>query len=56
MYININDIKGEKTIYLSYPIRSTKEVAVISMLSDNVKYEIINLVQSSILFHQPMKT
>ena len=44
MYITINDIIGEKTIYLSYPIwnfDSSKEVAVISMLSDNVQYEII---------------
>ena len=41
MYITINDIIGEKTIYLSYPILSSKEVAVIGMLSDNVQYEII---------------
>ena len=41
MYITINDIKGIKTIYLSYPIRSSKEVAVIAMLSNNVQYEII---------------
>ena len=43
MYITINDIKGEKTIDLSYPIRSTtgrgKEIAVISMLSENTQYE-----------------
>ena len=42
MYITINDIIGEKTIDLSYPIKnfdSSKEVAVISMLSDNIKYE-----------------
>ena len=31
MYITINDIKGEKTIDLSYPIRSKKEIAVVSM-------------------------
>ena len=37
MYITINDIKGEKTIDLSYPIHSGKEVAVIGMLSDNVQ-------------------
>ena len=55
MYITINDVIGEKTIYLSYPIKnfdSSKEVAVINMLSDNVQFEII---QSSILFHQAMK-
>ena len=38
----INDIKGEKTIDLSYPIRnfgSSKEIEVISMLSENTQYE-----------------
>ena len=39
----INDVIGEKTIDLSYPIHSTtrrgKETAVISMLSENTKYE-----------------
>ena len=39
MYIEINDIKGEKTIDLSYPICSSKEIAVISMLSRNTQYE-----------------
>ena len=39
MFITINDIIGEKTIYLFYPIHSSKEVAVINMLSNNVKYE-----------------
>ena len=43
MYITINDIEGEKTIDLSYPIRSTavqgKEIAVISMLSENTQYK-----------------
>ena len=38
MYITINDIIGEKRINLSYPICSNKEVAVVSMLSDNVQY------------------
>ena len=41
MYITINDIIGEKMIYLSYPIRSSKEVAVTTMLSDNIQYEIM---------------
>ena len=36
----INGITGEKRINLSYPIRSGKEIAVITMLSDNVQYEI----------------
>ena len=39
MYITINDIKGEKTIDLSYPIHSTagrrKEIAVVNMHSSN---------------------
>ena len=39
MYITINDIIGKKRIDLSYSIRSSKEVAVISMLSDNIQYE-----------------
>ena len=49
MYITINDIIGEKTIDLSYPIRNfgsttgwdeaSKEFAVISMLSENTQYE-----------------
>ena len=46
MYITINNVKGEKTIDLSYSIQnfdSDKEIAVIRMLSDNVKYEILKL-------------
>ena len=38
----INDIIGSKTIDLSYPIQnfsSSKEIAVISMLSENTQYE-----------------
>ena len=41
MHIMINDVTGAKTINLSYPICSSKEVAVIGMLSHNVQYEII---------------
>ena len=41
MYTTTNDIIGEKTIYLSYPIRSSKEVAVNAMFSNNVQYEIL---------------
>ena len=44
MYIAINNIKGEKRIDLSYSIKnvnSNKEIVVIRMLSDNVKYEIL---------------
>ena len=46
MYITINNIKGEKIIDLSYSIQnfdSSKEIAVIRMLSNNVKYEILKL-------------
>ena len=46
MYITINNIKGEKGIDLSYSIQnfdSGKEIAVIRMLSDNVKYGILKL-------------
>ena len=46
MYITINNIKGEKRIGVSYSIQnfdSSKEITVIRMLSDNVKYEILKL-------------
>ena len=46
MYITINNIKGESRIDLPYSIQnfdSSKEIAVIRMLSDNVKYEILKL-------------
>ena len=43
MYITINNIKSEKRIDLSYSIHSNKEIAVIRMLSDNVKYKILKL-------------
>ena len=39
MYITITDIVGEKRINLDYPIWS-KEVAIISMFSDNIQYKI----------------
>ena len=46
MYITINDVIGEKRIYLSYPIKGKEapeglhsvDIAVVSMLSDNVQY------------------
>ena len=43
MYLTINDVIGEKTIDLSYPIQnfdSSKEVAVVRMLSDNIQYKV----------------
>ena len=45
MYITINDVIGEKTIDLSYPIYTEKEIAVVSMFSNN----------SQILFQKSMK-
>ena len=55
MYITIDNIKGEKRIDLSYSIQnfdSNKEIAVIRMLSDNDKYEVLKLraVMDPILF------
>ena len=46
MYITINNIKVEKRIDLPYSIQnfdSGKDIPVIRMLSDNVKYEILKL-------------
>ena len=46
MFITIDNIKSEKRIDLSYSIQnfdSDKEIAVIRMLSNNVKYEILRL-------------
>ena len=52
MYITINDIIGEKRIDLSYPIHSGREVpegprsteiAVVSLLNNNVQYQILKL-------------
>ena len=59
MYITINDIKGEKRIDLSYSIQnfdSNKEIAVIRMLSDNVKYEILKLRSVMVSISDAKKT
>ena len=43
MYITVNNVIGEKRVNLSYPIQnfdSSKEVAVVSMFSDNIQHEI----------------
>ena len=45
MYIMISDIKGEKTIDLSYPIHSKKEIAVVSM----------HIINSQILLHRSIE-
>ena len=39
MFIMINDIIGEKTIYLFYPIYPRKEITVVGMISDNIQYK-----------------
>ena len=47
MYNTTNNVKGEKRIDLPYSIQnfdSGKEIAVIRMLSDNVKYKILKLL------------
>ena len=38
MYVTITDIVGKKRIDLAYPIRG-KEVAIVSLFSDNIGYE-----------------
>ena len=45
MYIMINDLKGEKTIGLSYPIHSKTEIAVVSM----------HIINSQILLHRSIE-
>ena len=49
MYITINDIKGEKTIDLSYPVYSNagrgKEIAVVS----------VHIINFQILLHRPIE-
>ena len=39
----INDIKGKKRIDLSYSIHSNKEIAVVSLFSDNIQYKVLKL-------------
>ena len=39
----INDVKGEKRIDLSYSIHSNKEIAVVSLFSNNIQYKIPKL-------------
>ena len=45
MYITINDVKGEKRIDLSYPIKNFDfaEIAVVSLFSDKVQYQLLKL-------------
>ena len=43
MYITINEVTGEKRIDLSYPICSGRKIAFVSMLNNNVLYQILKL-------------
>ena len=45
MYIKINDVKSEKRVDLSYPIKNSDftEIAVVSLFSDNVQYQVLKL-------------
>ena len=45
MYITINDIKGEKTIDLSYAIHSKKEIAVVSMHISNSQISLHRFIE-----------
>ena len=60
MYITINDVIGKKTIDLSYPIKGreslegthSEEMAVVSMLSDNVQYWLQGHFESTVEIRQ----
>ena len=69
MYITINDIKGEKTIDLSYPIHSTagrgearKEIAVVSMHISNSQIflhrsvEVLSITSKKIVLNKGVYT
>ena len=45
MYIKINDVKDEKRIDLSYPIKNFDfaQITVVSLFSNNVQYQILKL-------------
>ena len=58
MYITINDIIGEKTIDLYYPIHPRKEIAVVSMHSNNSQIllhrsiEVLSIVGKKIVLNK----
>ena len=54
MYITITDIVGESRINLAYLIRG-REVAVVSVFSDNVQYEIEKPVKVSLIMNEEMQ-
>ena len=66
MYITINDIKGEETIDLSYPIHSTagrgKEIAVVSMYISNSQIllhrsiEVLSITSKKIMLNKGVYT
>ena len=62
MYITINDIKGEKRIDLSYPIYSKKEIAVVSMHSNNAQcwlqgpIEVLSITDKKIILNKVVYT
>ena len=44
MYITINDAVGKKRIEIAYPIKNfilNKEVAIVNVFSDTIRYEFI---------------
>ena len=53
MYITINDVIGEKTIDLSYPICPEKKIAVVSMFSN--KSQILFQKSMEVLLHRGKK-
>ena len=62
MYITIIDIKGEKAIDLSYPINPRKEIAVVSMHSNNAQYwlqgpiEVLSVTGKKIVLNKAVYT
>ena len=54
MYITINDVIGEKRIDLSYPIED-KDIAVVSMLSDNFRYWLQGSIEVLLKTHKKIR-
>ena len=54
MYITINDIIGGKRIDLSYLVKG-KDIAVVSMLNDNVQYQILKFCSVIWILFQTQK-
>ena len=48
MNITVRNVKAEKTVNLAYPINnldSSREIAIVSVFSDNVTYEITKTLE-----------